>query len=267
MKTIKKAALIISIFALISGRCSAQTLDAANLTKMLEKILAGQLKGKMASQAADISGQLEQLKQLGQLTGMLTKGAMGSLIKIDENNSTIAFSPMFMKMAAIMAKQHLTSLKQFDLTPLDDRMAFAIEFAGGSKIAMEFMPQFIELDVKEFAIVGVVPGGIKLEQPKEALKSLSGYLDSFFGVSERVGKLMKNVTIEGNTIRLTRPYSASVLGRAMKPEADGQTASSAAGLLPFKIEQGWLKLSLPANSQKSAVWQIVLNMLLARFKQ
>lgn len=259
---IKKA--LIGLLLSISSNCSAQNIDTANLTKMLEKLLAGQLKGKMASQAADISG---QLGQLGQLTGMLTKGAMGNLIKFDEKNATIAFSPVFMKMAAVMAKQHLTSLKQFDLTPMNDRLAFAIEFAGGSKMAMEFMPQFIELDVKEFAIVGVVPGGIKLEQPKEALNSLTGYLDAFLGVSERVGKLMKNLTIEGDTVRLARPYSASVLGRAMKPEADGQTASSAAGLLPFKIEQGWLKLSLPAGSQKSDVWQIVLNMLLARFKQ
>ncbi len=263
MKAPVKTALI-GILMSVSSNCSAQNLDAGNLTKILEKLLAGQLKGKMASQAADVSG---QLGQLGQLTSILTKGAMGNLIKFDEKNSTIAFSPVFMKMAAIMAKQHLTSLKQFDLTPMDDRMAFAIEFAGGSKMAMEFMPQFIELDVKEFAIVGVVPGGIKLEQSKEALNGLSGYLDAFLGVSERVGKLMKNLTIEGDTIRLTRPYSASVLGRAMKPEADGQTASSAAGLLPFKIEHGWLKLSLPANSQKSDVWQIVLNMLLARFKQ
>lgn len=256
-----KIFLMVAIFSIISGLCYGQSLDLKDLSQTLEKMLGDKLKGRTASQVAEIAGKLGHLNQLGKLFG---KGGFSSLIEFDDKNQYIAFSPAFMQLAAFTAQQRLTSFKKFSFEPRDDRMSFNIEFAEGSKVALDFVPETIELDINEFSIVGLIPEGIKLEQPEIAATGLAGYLDAFLGVSEKVGKLLKTVSFDGNTVSLRRPYQASVLGRAMKQ--DGQDAAKGAIKLPFKMENGWLRLSYRNLGFNNNMVEMAVKMLLERFK-
>lgn len=242
---------IVVLVMAVAGTCVAGAADTGAILKSLEKILREKLSEKTTG-------------KLGDLSGMLGKGIAASLIDIDMPNETVAFSPMFMKLVAYTAGQHLTSIKKFDIDPKDDRLGFDMEFAGGSKVVMDFVPQLIELDVQEFSIVGLVPGGIKLTQPEAVTTGISGYLDAFLGVSEKLGKLMQSVKVDGDTVRLTRPYQASVLGRAMRPDSAG--TASVSRQLPFKMEKGWLKMSFQGAGFKSDIWQLALKMLTEKFK-
>ena len=247
--------LAIGLILGFAGICStARAIDTAALKNTLEGLWRDKLKGKVSEKAGALTN----------ITDFISKGISASLVNFDPNNRTISFSPMFLQLAAQTAQQYLTGFKKFSLEPHDDRLSFNIEFAEGSKVAMDFVPQHIELDVNEFSIVGLIPGGIKLEQAEKAATGLAGYLDAFLGVSEKVGKLMKNVTFEGDTVRLSRPYQASVFGRAMRPD-EGSTAS--ASTMPFKMENGWLKMSLQNSESKIDLWQMTLKMLADRLQK
>lgn len=221
-----------------------------------------------------------------------------NLIRYDRQGRTLAVSPILLRLAGSQAQQRLGFASRIAIEPTGDRLGLEIEMKGGSKVKLTLIPRQIELSLDEMAITGLIPGGVQLDQAKDAATSLTGLFDTMLGIGTQVGKLMKHVAIEGETFRLKRPLKISALGRALAsgqsgrsgaakgsvptgtetdPKATGgekapvgaargATAGTATRVLPLTMRDGWLTLELKDLPIQADLADLAVRLLLMRLE-
>lgn len=208
---------------------------------------------------------LKELRKVleGKLKEKITETLSKELINYDRQTRTISFSPMILRLTGEAAKRRMNFFSEFKVDPGDDRLSFDILLKNGTGLKIAIIPESLEIDPHTFSISGKLPGGLKISQSEDSIKSLSSFFDSFLGISEKFGNLLKNVTIEGDTFRLQRPFGVSALGRALKPEC---SKSALKQILPLTMEKGWLKLHVGDLSEKNRLLDLAVEMLLMKLK-
>lgn len=186
------------------------------------------------------------------------------LVRFDAQRGILEFSPLVLKFVGKLAKDRTTLFKEFDIEPEGNQIRFHLVTKGGTVLRAAIVPQALDLDLREFAVRGLLPEGIDLKTDPSLQQSVTSFLDTLLGVPQKAATLLKHVSFEGNTFRLTRPVKISPLGRLL----EGKTAPASGTLmaLPLSMENGRLAIHLGKAGVSDQVAKMLVELLLLKLK-
>ncbi len=186
------------------------------------------------------------------------------LVRFDAQRGILEFSPLVLKFVGKLAKDRTTLFKEFEVEPEGNQIRFTLVTTGGTALKAAIVPQSLDLDLREFAVRGLLPEGINLTTDPSLQQSVTSFLDTLFGVPQKAAVLLQHVSFAGNTFRLTRPVKISPLGRLLEGKA--APASGTLMALPLSMENGRLAIHLGKAGVSDQVTKMLVELLLMKLK-